>query len=151
METAERTQPSFLAELDSGRETGVIREVKPYWLINAVSVVTTVDALADLAARDAVDVIEPHLVVEPIDPILPDPEKGGGVPRGSITPGVMYQTEPQPFPLELAVDPVANQPAFARLAVYGASVRSGLWGGVANLETAYHHSFDDDAGDEDVD
>ena len=88
METAERTQPSLLAQLELERATGVIREVTSYWLINAIGVVTTVDALGDLAARDDVDVIEPHLVVEPIEPIRPEEERAA-IPRGGITPGVI--------------------------------------------------------------
>ena len=45
-----------------------------------------------------------------------------------------------------AFDPVLLVPTYSRLAVYGASVRGNFAGGVANIEAAYHHSFDDEDG-----
>jgi hypothetical protein len=47
-----------------------------------------------------------------------------------------------------AFDPVAMMPTFSELAVYGASVRGNLLGGIANVEGAYHHSLDDEGGDD---
>jgi hypothetical protein len=48
----------------------------------------------------------------------------------------------------LAFDTVAMMPTFAELAVYGASVRGNLFGGIANAEGAFHHSLDDEDGDD---
>lgn len=48
----------------------------------------------------------------------------------------------------LAYDEGAMMPAFSELAVYGASVRGNLFGGIANAEGAYHHSLDDEDGDD---
>lgn len=46
-----------------------------------------------------------------------------------------------------AFDPVPAMPTYSRLAVYGASARGNFAGGVANVEVAYHHSYDDHDGD----
>ena len=46
----------------------------------------------------------------------------------------------------LAVDRTTGRPTFSRLAVYGASARGALFGGVANLEGAFHHAFEDNDG-----
>ncbi len=43
-------------------------------------------------------------------------------------------------------DPVAMQPAFRRLTVYGASARGNVSGGILNLEGGYYDSRDDRAG-----
>lgn len=37
-------------------------------------------------------------------------------------------------------------PTYSRLAVYGASARGPLWGGIFWAEGAFHHSYDDDGG-----
>jgi hypothetical protein len=51
-----------------------------------------------------------------------------------------YTKQPRAF------DPVAMMPTFSELAVYGASVRGNLLGGIANVEGAYQHSLDDEDG-----
>lgn len=48
----------------------------------------------------------------------------------------------------LAFDTTAAMPTFSELAVYGASVRGNVAGGIANVEAAYHHSLDDEDGDD---
>jgi hypothetical protein len=48
----------------------------------------------------------------------------------------------------LAYDTNAMMPAFAELATYGASARGNLIGGIANVEAAFHHSLDDEDGDD---
>jgi len=47
-----------------------------------------------------------------------------------------------------AFDTTAAAPTFAELAVYGASARGNLLGGIANVEAAYHQSIDDEGGDD---
>jgi hypothetical protein len=47
-----------------------------------------------------------------------------------------------------AFDAGANLPTHSRLAVYGGSVRSNLFGGIGSLEGAYYDSFDDRRGDD---
>lgn len=48
----------------------------------------------------------------------------------------------------VAFDPVAMMPTFSELAVYGASARGNLLGGIANVEGAYQQSLDDESGDD---
>jgi hypothetical protein len=48
----------------------------------------------------------------------------------------------------LAFDTTAAMPTFAELAVYGVSVRGNVLGGIANVEAAFHHSLDDEDGDD---
>jgi len=51
-------------------------------------------------------------------------------------------------PQPTAFDPNAMLPTYASLAVYGASVRGSVWGGVAHAEFAWHDSWDDRDGDD---
>lgn len=44
-------------------------------------------------------------------------------------------------------EPLSGKATFPRLAVYGASARRDILGGIANIETAYYHSLDDTSGD----
>lgn len=50
----------------------------------------------------------------------------------------------------LAFDIARNMPAHSRLAAYGASVRSSMLGGVANVEGVYYASEDDDGSDANI-
>ncbi len=83
------TQGALLAELDAMRGNGKVRGYTPHWLINAVVVVTTVDELPGLAARDDVDVIEVDLVVELIEPVGAPKSKGSSAKGIGIAPGVV--------------------------------------------------------------
>lgn len=47
-----------------------------------------------------------------------------------------------------AFDPVANEPTFAKLAVYGASIRGNFAGGVTNVEGAWYDSYKDRDGND---
>ena len=86
--TAERTQRSLLADLEAAKADGPVRGYTPHWLINAVVVVTTVDGVKTLALRDDVDVIEPDLQVELIEPTSTLALTDDHEPIG-ITPGVV--------------------------------------------------------------
>lgn len=44
------------------------------------------------------------------------------------------------------MDPATMRLVYPRLAVYGASVRRPLWGGISNLELGYYQSLDDRSG-----
>ncbi|MBW2732897.1 MAG: hypothetical protein JRH20_10940 [Deltaproteobacteria bacterium] len=58
-----------------------------------------------------------------------------------------YGFSKQPLALENVEGVLGGvQPSHARLGVYGASVRGSLFGGVVNLESAFHHSMDDGRG-----
>ncbi|MBD3221221.1 S8 family serine peptidase, partial [bacterium] len=67
-EKARTTQGALLADLDQRLGTGV-DGYRSYWLINAVLVTGTEDAIRELAARSDVDVAEADLVPELIEPI----------------------------------------------------------------------------------
>lgn len=88
-DVADRTQAGLVQEMSLGRSSG-IRGFTQYWILNAMTVVGTVDAIRDLALRPDVDVIEADLRVGLIEPIVPDPSIGSKFRRGGgITPGVL--------------------------------------------------------------
>jgi len=85
-EMAEDTQADLLADLESRKGAG-IDGYTPYWLINAVVVVGTEDAIRDIAAREDVDVVEVDVVPELIKPDqTAEPGKSRAI---GITPGVV--------------------------------------------------------------
>jgi subtilisin family serine protease len=88
-EHARTTQASLLADLEVRRQLGEVSGYEPYWIVNAVHVVTDdVTVITDLAARRDIEVVEPPLTVELIEPVarraVADGERGIG-----ITPGVV--------------------------------------------------------------
>ncbi|MBZ0268287.1 S8 family serine peptidase, partial [bacterium] len=86
-EVATRSQVGLLDALS--RNPG-IRGYTPYWIMNAVTVVGSVDAVRSVADRMDVDVIESDLRVALIEPIKPDlGPKGKSGPILAITPGVL--------------------------------------------------------------
>ncbi len=92
----------------------------------------------------------------PIQPLFPDKRLRNGTIHGRLY-GSAGPVElaaygyagfwPQPIALTGLPDPT-NPPqlTYARLAVYGASVRAPLGGGLINIEGAFYDSFDDRAG-----
>jgi subtilisin family serine protease len=87
-EKARLTQGPLLAELDSrlGKD---VEGYKAYWLINAVTVVATEQALRELVARADVMTAEVDLVPELIEPTA-KPEIGEKSTRGiGIAPGIV--------------------------------------------------------------
>ncbi len=93
----------------------------------------------------------------PIQPLFPDKRLRNGSIHGRLY-GSAGPVElaaygyvgfwPQPIALTAIPDP-ANPPpdlTYARLAVYGASVRAPLGGGLINVEGAFYDSFDDRLG-----
>jgi subtilisin family serine protease len=89
-DAAARSQGALLDDLSSRQRDGSIRGYTPHWLINAVVVVGTVDAIRELGQREDVEVIEPNLEVELIEPVVSDKPAPRGGQRGiGITPGVV--------------------------------------------------------------
>ncbi len=94
--------------------------------------------------------------LSPIQPLFPDKRLRNGSIHGRLY-GSAGPVElaaygyvgywPQPIALTGIPDP-ADPPrlTYARLAVYGASVRAPLGGGLINVEGAFYDSFDDRAG-----
>jgi hypothetical protein len=102
------------------------------------------------------EIIGDRSPLTPIDPLLPDQRLRNGTVHGRVY-GSAGPVElaaygyagfwPQPIALTRLPDPT-NPPqlTYARLAVYGASVRAPLGGGLINIEGAFYDSFDDRAG-----
>lgn len=89
---ASTSQGAILADLAARQTAGEVRGFTPYWLINAITVVTTVEGVRDLALRTDVDVIEADLVVELIQPIRPPLDKigdGNAAQAIGIAPGIV--------------------------------------------------------------
>jgi len=88
-DAARRSQGSLISYLDSRQRDGGIRGYTSHWLVNAVVVVGTVDAIREIALRDDVIAIEPNLEVELIEPIKDEkPAPAGGYRGIGITPGL---------------------------------------------------------------
>jgi subtilisin family serine protease len=85
-DVAARTQTSVIQALSSSPG---VRGYTSYWIMNALTVVGTVDAIRALSEREDIELIEPDLRVELIEPLPVDNRKEGALPRGSITPGVL--------------------------------------------------------------
>ena len=88
-EAAHRSQEGLTDHLSARQRDGGIRGYTSHWLVNAVVVVGTVDAIRELAQLDDVEVIEPDLKVELIEPIRSERATPPGGRRGIGTcPGV---------------------------------------------------------------
>jgi len=87
--TARHSQDGLLADLGAKTTAGSVRGYTPHWLINAVVVVATVDEVKALAERPDVDVIEPDLRVELIEPLSSDKQLDKNSQGVGITPGVV--------------------------------------------------------------
>jgi subtilisin family serine protease len=103
-DAAQRSQGALTDYLDARQRDGAIRGYTPHWLINAVVVVGTVDAIREIALRDDVEAIEPDLRVELIEPIEPEKPVPPGGHRGiGMTPGVEAIQAPRVW-RELGID-----------------------------------------------
>jgi len=100
-EAAAAAQGGLLADLESRRgtkSTGGVLGYTPHWIIDAVVVVADVATIREIAARDDVDVVEPDLRAELIEPVmtkpalLPHDKAEGG---GFVAPGVQAVNAPR--------------------------------------------------------
>ncbi len=88
-QTARTTQGDLITDLTTRQGRGEIAGFTPHWLVNAVVVRGTVDALRAIAAREDVQTIEPDLVVELIEPASAGKPAARDGDRGiGMTPGV---------------------------------------------------------------
>ncbi|MFN8179227.1 MAG: S8 family serine peptidase [bacterium] len=87
-EAASRAQGPILAELRAGRVAGV-RSYEAHWLLDALTVVTTVDGARSLAERSDVDVIEPALAARLLDGRTASEEAAPGGRSIGITAGIV--------------------------------------------------------------
>jgi subtilisin family serine protease len=89
-DVARETQGELLTTLENEKSAGRVEGYTPYWLVNAVMIRATPAAIEDLATHPAVDVIEPELVVELIEPVEQEDIVGEKSTTGvGITPGVV--------------------------------------------------------------
>ena len=84
---AQRAQASLLADLEVRVQLGEIESYEPFWIVNGVFITAKDDvAIRELATRTDVDVVEPPIAIELIEPVArvaPDKMAIG------ITPGVV--------------------------------------------------------------
>jgi bacillopeptidase F len=69
--TARRTQPALVRELNTLRAAGKVNGYTPYWITNAVVVNAPISVLRTLAARPDVEAVDVDLVVQSILPVEP--------------------------------------------------------------------------------
>ena len=102
---ASNTQGELLRSLAGDKAAGRVLGYTPHWIINAVVVVATPEAIQDLAARADVERVEADLVVELIEPIPSEKTlPAGKADRGiGITPGLQALNVPQVWN-ELGID-----------------------------------------------
>ena len=87
-EKAAATQDALIADLESRKGSG-IAGWQSYWLINAITVTGSEDAIRAVAARQDVDVVELDLLPELIEPIKVDRPAEKDTRGIGITPGVV--------------------------------------------------------------
>jgi len=88
-QTARTSQGDLIADLSARQGRGEVAGFTPHWLVNAVVVRGTVDALRAIAAREDVQTVEADLVVELIAPASPGKPASRDGTRGiGMTPGV---------------------------------------------------------------
>ncbi|MEE8573281.1 MAG: S8 family serine peptidase, partial [Gemmatimonadota bacterium] len=103
-DAAGRSQGAVTDYLDARQSEGTIRGYTTHWLVNSVVVVGTVDAIRELALRDDVEVIEPDLVVELIEPIVDEKGSARDGSRGiGMAPGIEAVNAPRVW-RELGID-----------------------------------------------
>jgi len=85
---AKATQPALVADLEARQGRGEVLGFTPHWLINAVVVTATPSAIREIAARDDVDVVEPNLEPELIEPVEAY-DAGDLTTEIGITPGLV--------------------------------------------------------------
>jgi len=101
---ADRSQGPVVDHLRAGQAGGEIRGFTTHWLINAIVVVGTVDAIRELAQREDVEVVEPDLVAELIEPVQGDKDgPPGGLRAIGMAPGIAAVQAPRVW-RELGID-----------------------------------------------
>jgi subtilisin family serine protease len=75
-DVSKRSQGRLLADLAASKALGEVKGYTSHWLVNSVVVRTTVDGARALALRDDVEIVEPNLEVELIEPANGPQSKG---------------------------------------------------------------------------
>jgi subtilisin family serine protease len=72
METANRSQSPVIQALDNMKLKGQLSGYTPHWITNAIVVRTQAEFVPQMALIPGVEIVEPDLVVELIEPIIND-------------------------------------------------------------------------------
>ncbi|MBK7703781.1 MAG: S8 family serine peptidase [bacterium] len=75
-DVSKRSQGRLLADLAASKALGEVKGYTSHWLVNSVVVRTTVDGARALALRDDVEIVEPNLEIELIEPASGPVSKG---------------------------------------------------------------------------
>jgi subtilisin family serine protease len=101
MNVAGTSQQGILADLTVRRAdkvAGGVRGFTPHWIVNSIVLVAEVATIREIAARDDVEIVEPDLEVELIEPVMTkiaadwDPT---AAPNGFVTPGIVSVNAPR--------------------------------------------------------
>jgi hypothetical protein len=101
LQEAARGQQPLIASMDQGMRSGGILGYTSYWISNMMVVQATKEAIAEIAQRPDVDIIEPNFTAELITPVsmeIPriDRQTGEGGSRGiGVTPGLRAIRAPE--------------------------------------------------------
>jgi len=86
---AQRAQASLLADLETLVRLGEIESYEPFWIVNGVFITAKDDlAIRDLALRADIDIVEPPMSIELIEPVTRMAPDKSATAIG-ITPGVV--------------------------------------------------------------
>ena len=75
-DVSKRSQGRLLADLAASKALGEVKGYTSHWLVNSVVVRTTVEGARALALRDDVEIVEPNLEIELIEPASGPESKG---------------------------------------------------------------------------
>jgi subtilisin family serine protease len=102
LQTAARGQQPLMANLDAGMRSGGILGYTSYWISNLMVVRGTKEAIAELARRPDVDLIEPNFTADLITPVtmnIPRIDQQSGTGDGTrgigVTPGLRAIRAPE--------------------------------------------------------
>ncbi len=85
-DAAKTAQAPFIADLTAREASGQIEAFRPHWIVNGVLVTASPAIIRELALRDDVDIVEPNLVPELIEPVA---RYDAATTSIGITPGVV--------------------------------------------------------------
>ncbi len=99
LQSAATAQEPLAAELDLMAISGAIEGYTRYWIVSAIVVKGTTDAIRRIADRDDVSFVDPNFTVSLIEPVggfTPSGEDGAGLRGGSgSTPGLRAMNVPR--------------------------------------------------------
>ena len=94
-DAATSSQRDLVAALTADKAAGQIAGFVPHWIINGIVLTATPARIREIALRDDVEVIEPDLVPEPIEPVETKVVEGAPADKGFVTPGLAAINAPR--------------------------------------------------------